>query len=85
MQWVVHSSAQSVSQREMPVQVMEQEHKDHGANLARMRELAHGFEPPSEACGTWRALYLGVRELEAELMKHIHLENHVLFPLALRS
>ena len=68
----------------IPVQVMEQEHKDHGENLARMRELAHGFEPPAEACGTWRALYLGVAELESDLMHHIHLENHVLFPLALR-
>jgi regulator of cell morphogenesis and NO signaling len=69
----------------MPVQMMEQEHRDHGANLARMRELAHGYEPPEEACGTWRALYLGLAELESELMHHIHLENNVLFPRALRG
>jgi regulator of cell morphogenesis and NO signaling len=68
----------------VPVQVMELEHKDHGENLARMRRLAQEFQPPSEACGTWRALYLGLAELESELMHHIHLENHVLFPLALR-
>ena len=64
---------------------MEQEHQDHGVNLARMRSLAHDFEPPAEACGTWRALYLGLAELEAEIMQHIHLENHVLFPSALRG
>ena len=69
----------------IPVQVMEQEHKDHGENLARMRELAHDYAPPAEACGTWRALYLGVGELESELMHHIHLENNVLFPRALRG
>jgi regulator of cell morphogenesis and NO signaling len=28
---------------------------------------------------TWRALYLRLRELEAELMDHIHLENNALF------
>ena len=69
----------------MPVQVMEQEHQDHGKNLARLRELAHDFETPDEACGTWRALYLGLSELERDLMTHIHLENNILFPRALRS
>jgi len=69
----------------MPVQVLEHEHLDHGANLQRVRELAHDFEAPPEACNTWRALYLGLAELERDLMEHIHLENNVLFPRALRS
>ncbi len=69
----------------IPVQVMEQEHRDHGQNLERLRKLAHDFLPPAEACGTWKALYISLAELESDLMHHIHLENHVLFPLALRS
>jgi regulator of cell morphogenesis and NO signaling len=69
----------------MPIQVMEEEHVDHGRNLARLRELAQDFTPPEEACGTWRALYLGLAELEQQVMEHIHLENNVLFPRALRS
>ncbi len=66
-----------------PVQVMRAEHDTHGANLRRLRELAHGFEAPPEACRTWRALYDGLARLEAELMEHVHLENNVLFPRAL--
>lgn len=66
-----------------PVQVMEQEHQEHGANLRRLRQLAHDYVPPSGACATWRALYLGLEEFERELMQHIHLENHVLFPRVL--
>jgi len=66
-----------------PISVMEGEHEQHGANLERLREIAHDFEPPADACGTWRALYLGLAEFEAEVMQHIHLENHVLFPRAL--
>ena len=69
----------------MPVQVLESEHRDHALNLRRMRELAHDFVAPDEACGTWRALYLGLAALERDLMQHIHLENNVLFPRALRS
>lgn len=71
------------AQVQMPVRVMMQEHDDHGANLQRLRELATDFNPPPEACATWRALYAGLEKLEAELMAHIHLENNVLFPRAL--
>lgn len=69
----------------MPIQVMEQEHRDHGENLERLRRLTDGYSPPPEACGTWRALYLGLAELERELMEHIHTENNILFPRALRG
>jgi regulator of cell morphogenesis and NO signaling len=68
-----------------PIQVMEQDHEDAGAQLARIRELTDGHTPPAEACGTWRALYLGLAEFERELMQHVHLENYLLFPRALRS
>lgn len=69
----------------MPIQVLEHEHRDHALNLQRLRALAHDFTPPAEACNTWRALYLGLAQLERDLMQHIHLENNVLFPRALRS
>ena len=61
------------------------EHVDHGENLARMRALAGDLVPPPEACTTWRALYLGLGNLERELMEHIHLENNVLFPRVLMA
>ncbi len=70
---------------QMPIRVMESEHRDHGNNLARMKKLAHDYMPPEEACNTWRALYLGVDQLEKDLMQHIHLENNVLFPKALEQ
>jgi regulator of cell morphogenesis and NO signaling len=66
-----------------PIHVMEDEHHEHAHNLRRTRELAHDLVPPEEACTSWRALYLRLEELEAELMEHIHLENNVLFRRAL--
>ena len=65
-----------------PIHVMVLEHDDHGRNLEIIRELTNGLTPPEEACTSWRALYLRLDALEAELMEHIHLENHVLFPRA---
>jgi regulator of cell morphogenesis and NO signaling len=67
----------------MPIHVMEAEHEEHGRNLARIRALTANLTPPPGACATWRALYLRLGALEAELMDHIHLENNVLFPRAL--
>jgi regulator of cell morphogenesis and NO signaling len=69
----------------MPVQVMEAEHRDHARNLAMLRRLTNDYTAPAEACATWRALFLGLSELEKDLMLHIHLENNVLFPNALRG
>ncbi|HED66910.1 MAG TPA: iron-sulfur cluster repair protein YtfE [Planctomycetes bacterium] len=68
-----------------PIQVMEREHEDVARLLERQRELTSNYNPPEEACNTWRALFLGCKDLERALMEHIHLENNVLFPRALRG
>ena len=68
-----------------PIRVMLREHEDAGETLARIRASTGDFTPPAGACATWRALYLGLAELEIELMEHIHLENNVMFPRVLRG
>lgn len=61
---------------------MLREHNEAGAGLAELRRLTHDYEPPAEACNTYRALFAGLADLEEDLHRHIHLENHVLFPAA---
>lgn len=68
-----------------PVHVMEVEHTQHGEGLQALRRLTDDLTPPPNACPTWRALYLGLQQLEQELMEHIHLENNVLFRRALSA
>jgi regulator of cell morphogenesis and NO signaling len=63
-----------------PVILLSLEHEEHGRSLAHLRALAHDFVPPAGACTSFRALYLRCEQLEADLMEHVHLENHVLFP-----
>lgn len=62
------------------IQTLEQEHEAVGALLKQSRALTDDFTPPPGACGTWRALYQGLGELEVETHEHIHVENNVLFP-----
>ena len=66
-----------------PIQVMEHEHDSAGAALARMRELIGDYEPPMDACNTFRASLDGLAELERDTHQHVHKENNVLFPRAL--
>lgn len=68
-----------------PIAVMEHEHDHAGALLAELRRLAHDYLPPDWACQTFRALYQGLAQLEAEMHVHVHLENNILFPRALEE
>jgi regulator of cell morphogenesis and NO signaling len=67
---------------EQPIEIMEDEHEQAGAALARMRELTDGYTPPADACPTFRGLYYGLAELERAMHVHVHLENNILFPRA---
>lgn len=68
-----------------PVSCMIHEHEEVGNALSRMRELSNDFQPPAEACNTYRALFAGLHDLEEDLHRHIHLENEVLFPAAIAA
>jgi regulator of cell morphogenesis and NO signaling len=65
-----------------PITVMEAEHATAGAALERMRRLTDGYAPPEWACPTFRGLYFGLSQLEADLHLQVHLENNILFPRA---
>jgi regulator of cell morphogenesis and NO signaling len=67
-----------------PVRMMESEHDSAGGALARIREITQNFSAPAHACETYRALMASLEGLEHDLHTHIHLENNVLFPRAMR-
>ena len=70
---------------ENPIRMMEQEHANAGDALSTLRELTSGFAPPADACNTYRVMLDCLAKLEADLHKHIHKENNILFPKALAA
>jgi regulator of cell morphogenesis and NO signaling len=66
-----------------PISVMEAEHESAGNAVARLRELTDGFAPDAESCNTHRALLAGLADFEADLHRHVHKENNILFPRTL--
>ena len=67
-----------------PIQVMIREHEDVGNALARVRALTGDFACPADACKTFRAMYDSLHELEQDMHRHVHKENNILFPKAVR-
>ena len=67
-----------------PIRQMEWEHDSAGKALAIMNGFTDGYQPPEWACNTYRAMLDGLTQLEWDLHQHIHKENNVLFPKAIR-
>jgi regulator of cell morphogenesis and NO signaling len=60
------------------------EHDRAGELLAELRAAAGSYLVPDDACASYRSLYERLEALELDTHQHIHKENHVLFPAALR-
>jgi len=50
--------------------------------MAIIRKLSDNYEPPADACTTFKLTYHELKEFESDLHQHIHLENNILFPKA---
>ena len=66
-----------------PLRVMEAEHDEAGDALGIMRAATNDYTPPADACATFRALLGALADLEADMFRHVHKENNVLFPRAI--
>lgn len=67
-----------------PIRMMEHEHNAVGQALKSIRTATSDYTLPDGGCRTFLAMLDGLRELEADLHRHIHKENNVLFPRALQ-
>lgn len=67
-----------------PVRMMEEEHDTEGERFRRISQLSFGYAVPSDGCATYSAAMSLLKEFEEDLHTHIHLENNILFPRALR-
>jgi regulator of cell morphogenesis and NO signaling len=67
-----------------PIRMMLAEHDRAGRLLAALRATTAGYSVPADGCTSFRSLYDRLAALEEDTHLHIHKENHVLFPDALR-
>lgn len=67
-----------------PISMMEQEHDHAGSLLSEIRKLTNDYTPPADACTTYKLSFAALQAFEQDLHQHVHLENNILFPKALR-
>lgn len=59
---------------------IESEHTSAGDILKELRNITGQYKTPPGACTTFEMTYRKLEEMEADLFKHIHLENNIMFP-----
>lgn len=67
---------------ENPIAMMMHEHDVEGERFRKIAELTNEYQPPADACNTYRVSFSMLKEFEDDLQFHIHLENNILFPKA---
>lgn len=66
-----------------PIKMMMMEHETEGGRFEKISALTQGYNPPADACNTYKVAFSLLKEFEEDLHKHIHLENNILFPRAI--
>ena len=69
---------------ENPIEMMKHEHDNEGVRFREIAALTNNYNPPADACNTFRVTYAMLEEFEQDLHLHIHLENNILFPKAVK-
>ena len=65
-----------------PIAMMQNEHENEGERFRLIAKLTNDYNPPADACETYRVTFAMLKEFEQDLHKHIHLENNIVFPKA---
>ena len=65
--------------------MMMSEHENEGDRFEKIEKLTNGYIPPSDACSTYTVAFSMLKEFEQDLHRHIHLENNILFPWAVKA
>lgn len=67
-----------------PIKMMMHEHEVEGERFRTIAELSNNYTPPADGCNTYRVTFALLQEFEEDLHLHIHLENNILFPGAIK-
>ena len=60
------------------------EHEFAGGAMDKINELSHLYVVPDDGCNTYRVAYKLLEQFEDDLHIHVHLENNILYPKAMK-
>ncbi len=63
--------------------IMQHEHETMTRTLKRLRDLTGNYTLPENACISHRVTFAKLKEVDADIVQHLYLENSILFPKAI--
>jgi regulator of cell morphogenesis and NO signaling len=66
------------------IERMNGEHEFAGGAMDQINRLSMGYHLPADACNTYQLAYKLLEQFEYDLHIHVHLENNILYPKALK-
>ncbi len=67
----------------IPTKVMETEHETASIMMQRLSKLSNDYASPEDDSETFSLLFGKLKEFDADLQMHVHLENDILHPKAI--
>ncbi len=68
-----------------PLKILMWEHGMTGEEWIEIHKITNDLTAPADACRSYKALYLGLKDLEDDLHQHVHKENNVLFQKSIHN
>jgi regulator of cell morphogenesis and NO signaling len=63
---------------------MSEEHEFAGGAMDKINAITQGYKLPADACNTYQVAFKMLEQFENDLHNHVHLENNILYPKALK-
>ncbi len=72
----------SPSSLDQPIASLIDDHEHAGKYLEKLSSLTNDYAVPQDACNSYLVMLTGLKELEGNIHRHVHMENSILFPKA---
>ncbi len=79
-----NSSQEAKETIQSEINRMTGEHEFAGGAMDKINEITYGYKVPSDGCNTYNVTLKLLQQFEDDLHVHVHLENNILFPKALK-
>jgi regulator of cell morphogenesis and NO signaling len=61
------------------------EHEFAGGAMDKINSITNGYDVPADGCNTYHVTFRLLQQFEDDLHVHVHLENNIVFPKALKT
>jgi len=67
------------------IERMSAEHELAGEAMDKINTITRNYAVPADGCSTYHVTFKMLSQFEDDLHRHIHLENNILYPKALKQ